>query len=506
LGFTEQGGLGSQGWHEGQASVQYRKGRLPTTRWLEEFVTDVLRLHLRMPRALEFRFLGLDQEDEAAADAVTENRMKSGRLTLNEARDTAGEPRYDVPEADMPLLVTTKGVVFLDGASETAPPGTLITAGGAAPAAGEHDDKDTDENEDADGDSDGEEDDQAPDGERAEAVKTELAAFRRWARRNPAPRRPFQFGTVTKADAPDVNQEIVLFADPVQGGGERPKASSSQATDAREWPGWSVDRRAAAYWKRRVIKAMRGVVDARVLAERWIAQRGIVIKADEPDLGGVQREGGDDDHQRRPYDDAVGWLVAQGVSLTAALLIIREIQADGYVIGERSASAVLTGEWSVDWSQWRPGDPDAARLVRPTGAANGLQTLLDDAGIVIHNVAANRMDRFAKVLSDALARGDSADTLALSIGHLLADPSWAERIAVTEIARGVSAASLFTYQANGIRQKSWLTAVDERVCPVCLTNEGAGAIGISQPFPSGHQMPPGHPSCRCCPLPEGIGI
>lgn len=502
FGFTEQGGLGSTGWHEGQADVQRRKGTLPTVRWLQETVTDILRLHLGMHRDLEFAFLGLEEEDEAAADAVDEARYKTARLTLNEARDRAGKPRYDFPEADKPMLVTTRGVIFLEGAADQAAPGTVVGPPKGGDETTQAGDEETPDDEDEDNDEEGDGEDEA----RAEAVKTELAAFRRWARRNPNPRRPFAFTHVTKADAPDINTEIVLFADPAaDGGGADPKASSSPDIDnVRDWPGWSADLRAAAYWKPRIIKAMRGAIDARALAERWIAQRGITVKADEPDLSSVQNSG-DAGPPGTPWHDAIGWLTAQGISLVQALLIIRDVQTDGYVIGERSATAVLAGHSTVDWSKWRPGDPDAARLVRPTGAANGLQTLLDDAGIVIRNVAANRMDRLAKVLSDALARGDSADTTAISIEHLLADPAWAERIAVTEIARAVSAASLFTYRLNGVRQKSWLTAVDQRVCPVCLTNEGAGAIPLSQAFPSGHAMPPGHPSCRCALLPEGLG-
>ncbi|MFI1535572.1 phage minor head protein [Streptomyces anandii] len=512
LGFTEQGGLGSTGWHEGQADVQRRKGTLPTTRWLQEVVTDVLRLHLGMSPDLEFAFLGLEEEDEAAADAVDDARFKSGRLTLNETRDRQGKPRYDFPEADMPMLVTTRGVVFLDGASNDAPPGTLVQPAQAAGEAANDGGEDGAEGEPANDEDQDEQADQDEEGEGAQgesgrlaAVKAELAAYGRWARRNPTPRRPFRFTVVTKADAPHINTQFVLFADLAEDGGARPKAPSSPDIDrVRDWPGWKADLKAVAYWKPRLITAMRDAVDARALAERWIAQRGITVKADEPSLDGVQRSSGDGGHRSQRWDDAVGWLTAQGLRLTDALLIVQEIHTDGYAIGERSATSILAGHSTVDWSKWRPGDPDAARLVRPTGVTNGLQTLLDDSGVIIRGVAATRMDRLAKVLSDSLARGDSADTTAASIEHLLTDPAWAERVAVTEIARAVSAASFFTYQANGIPQKSWLTAVDERVCPVCITNEGAGAIPLNQQFPSGHAYPPGHPSCRCALLPEGL--
>ncbi|WP_198533190.1 phage head morphogenesis protein [Streptomyces sp. AcH 505] len=500
LGFTEQGGLGSTGWHEGQADVQQRKGTLPTLRWFQELITDISRLHLRMAPELEFRFLGLEEEDAGAADEVAGNRIRSARITLNEDRDQQGMPRYDFPEADMPMVQTTSGVIFLKGASDNALAGALVMPpkaedqeeakdAAAAPAAARSaagaDDTDEDEDEDVDSG-------------RATAVKAELGAYRRWARKNPSPARPFRFSLVTKADAPDLglmNHDHVLFA----GGDATPKAREPDSV--RDWPGWGPDIKAVAYWKPRLIKAMRAAADTRALAERWIAQRGIAVKADEPDLGGVERSGGD---QARitPADDASGWLAAQDLRLIDALVIIRDMQTDGFIIGERSAGAVLAGHSTVDWDNWKPGDPDAARLVASNGATNGLQQLLDDAGVTIRSVAATRMDHLANALSDALARGDSADTLGRTLRGVLTDPAWAERVAVTEISRAVSTASLNTYRLNGITQKSWLTAVDDRVCAVCMTNSEAGAIPINQAFNSGDMIPPGHPSC----FPAGVMV
>ncbi|MEV0090459.1 phage portal protein [Streptomyces sp. NPDC050738] len=493
LGFTEQGGLGSSGWHEGQADVQHRKGTLPTVRWLQQLVTGILRAHLRMPPELEFRFLGLEEEDEAAADQVAENRVKWGRMTLNEDRDRMGQPRYDFAEADKPMMMTTRGVVFLEGAAERGDPGTLV---GVPKTIGE------DANPEPADDPEAADDDVQEDDARAEAVKSELITYRRWARKNPTPTRPFRFSVVTKSDAPDLNGDVRLVFAPVPGPGDAgPKVPAVDS--ARAWPGWGPDLRAVAHWKRRLRKVMRDAVVPQALAEQWIAQRAIVVRADEPDLDGVQRSGGDDG-RRTPTEDALGWLTAHGVDLISALLIIREMHADGYVIGERSAQAVLAGHTIVDWSKWRPGDPDAARLVNANGSANGLRQLLDDAGVTIRSVASNRMDRLAQALSDALARGDSADTLASTLTGILSDPAWAERVAVTEISRAVSTASLNTYRANGIAYKSWLTAVDERVCAVCMSNEGAGAIPVNQAFTSGDMIPPGHPSCRCTVYPETL--
>lgn len=139
LGFSETGGLGSSGFHEGQEDVQHRKATHPTLKWLQAFLTDIQRRTLGGPPELEFRFLGLDSEDEAAADAVAEARVKTGRMTLNQEMDRLGQPRYDFDEADMPMLMTGRGVVFLDGASQQAAPGQEITPAQAPPEDGDPD-------------------------------------------------------------------------------------------------------------------------------------------------------------------------------------------------------------------------------------------------------------------------------------------------------------------------------------------------------------------------------
>jgi hypothetical protein len=125
LGFSEPGGLGSAGYHEGQEDIQFRKD-LTSVRWLNSFITGISRTHLGMSDALEFSFLGLDEEDEAAADEIDQSRVASGRMTLNESRTKIGLPAWEFHEADMPMLQTARGVVFLEGAAEAAPPGVIV--------------------------------------------------------------------------------------------------------------------------------------------------------------------------------------------------------------------------------------------------------------------------------------------------------------------------------------------------------------------------------------------
>jgi hypothetical protein len=90
-----------------------------------------------MPRELEFKFLGLDEEDDPGADDVEGKRQAYGVKTLNERRDDLGLPRYDFPEADMPMIITGRGVVFLEGSSALEPPGVEVDPPKPPPVTGQ---------------------------------------------------------------------------------------------------------------------------------------------------------------------------------------------------------------------------------------------------------------------------------------------------------------------------------------------------------------------------------
>lgn len=133
LGFTEAGALGAS-FHEGEEDILNRQTRRPDAQWLSNYATKLAIRELGMPNVLRVQILGLESEDEAAADAVAQEQVANARGTLNEDRARRGLPPYDFPEADMPMLITARGVVFLEGASSQAPPGTLIGPAVAPPA------------------------------------------------------------------------------------------------------------------------------------------------------------------------------------------------------------------------------------------------------------------------------------------------------------------------------------------------------------------------------------
>lgn len=491
LNFTETGGIGSSGYHEGQADIKERIATMPTYRWIQGLITGISRRHLGMPAELEFKILGLEDEDEAAADEVAGNRVKSGRMTYNEDRDRLGLPRYPFPEADMPIVETSRGVIFLEGASKLAPPGETVTPLEAPPNKDANSDGVPDQFEpDA-----GESGDQ-PDGEDAaqpDAAKAEIAAYRNWLRHRPGPDRTFQARALTKADAPAqmAADTRVTFAAPGGGAGPKPPAP------AVAWPGWARDKKTAAVWAPRIRAAMRKALDARAVAEAYLAAHAHLIgKADGTDAFGEDPAGPDVYGQ-----DPGAWLAGYGVNLTTALAgLITALWTEGYAIGDQSAAALLAGA-GVDWSRWTPGDAEAARLVLDEDGRGGLALLLDRAGISIRSIAANRLDKLAAALAQALRNGDSSGTLAAVLRGILDDPQWADMVAITELARATSIAAMNTYRANGIEATYWATADDDRVCRLCEENEAQGAVPLGAAFQSGDTEPPGHPVCRCAPVP-----
>lgn len=511
LGFTEAKGLGSSGYHEGQEDVQDRVGRRPDTEMIAEIIEELSREFLDAPPELEFQFTGLEEEDEAAADQVAQNRTGSGRSTLNEDRRRQGQPLYNFPEADMPMVITQRGVVFLEGASQTALPGELIEPVQAPkqtnPPEGANADPGGDEQDDDTADSGHDEQQgQDPPGTAQPAQKpapaatkktpepapaataavipdltpeqvAEVVAYRRWAaKRGDKPGRPFEFKTLTYDQARDADLPAALMLGSTAVFADRPKAQ------ARQWPGWERDETTAAIYTGRLNQAATGAVGTRTIAAEWLTERG--TKAASPQAA-----------------DAAAWLAARGLTaaLAAALArILADAYTEGYLIGDRSATAIVTGA-VVDWSGWEPGDPDAARLALGDAAdGSGLARLLDEAGVTISSIADTRINELGRVLAAALEAGDSPAKLAKALRAVLDDPGWADLVAVTEINRAVSAATLATYAEMGVASKSWMTAGDDRVCPqYCEPNAADGIIPLTAAFDSGDQAPPAHPRCRC---------
>lgn len=80
----------------------------------------------------------------------------------------------------------------------------------------------------------------------------------------------------------------------------------------------------------------------------------------------------------------------------------------------------------------------------------------------------------------------------------------AHRIAVYEIGSAYERGKRMAAEemaAQGLpMEKKWQTVGDQRVRPSHRENQGAGWIGMDEPFPSGADIPPEDPGCRCAGL------
>ena len=228
LGFTETGGLGSTGYHEGQEDIQFRKARLPDLKWYGQFCTQIQRAYLNAPPELEFSFLGLDDDDEAAADAIDHQRLADGRMSLNELRLKIGLPALPFREANMPMIQTARGVVFLEDASKQVPAGVLVEPASeqvnSDPAAPKATPSQARPAQSAGGRA------SKSEAEIPDEAFSEYMAWVRWELKHTSPSRPFWCEVITKEIAEALGDRGLLTDERIvlKAGGAAPKASASQ--------------------------------------------------------------------------------------------------------------------------------------------------------------------------------------------------------------------------------------------------------------------------------------
>jgi SPP1 gp7 family putative phage head morphogenesis protein len=456
LGFTEPKGLGSQGHAEGQDRLNERRGRKPVLRWIASLITDISRAHLDLPRELEFKWLGIEDESDSDEDEdTTLEDVASGVLTLNEARDRRGLPRYTFPEADKAAVINGATITFVEGAEERAAAALELEAqvadakanppasGPAGPPAGKG----------PQGGGTG----SSPAAARPASAKSggssakaaEAAAYRKWASKGISARR-FQL------------EHIVEPSDLLQFGIDPARVTFAGKAEA---PRDGALDRIAQECAARLRHVALSAVDCDELAAAWAEHYGL------------------DKGLRDLVQIALAWLHGRAIDLTGALgSVVRGAVSDGWDAGQTDALDAVG---------------DGARF--PSGQL--LEQALDRVDITISSVAATRFDELAEVLATGVKQGLSASTLAKDLRDALEDERWAETVAVTETARAMSAATQATYLANGVERKTWLLAPDQRVCDRCEGNASQGAIPTTDQFASGDAHPPAHPRCRCALVP-----
>jgi SPP1 gp7 family putative phage head morphogenesis protein len=150
---------------------------------------------------------------------------------------------------------------------------------------------------------------------------------------------------------------------------------------------------------------------------------------------------------------------------------------------------------------------DDADLIAFDLANPYVQDALDELAKLVIGIADTTKDEIRALVGRQAAEGWSIDRLADEL-ETLGEVRSRERaltIARTETARGYSLGSLAAYQISGVVDRiEWMTAADERTCPICAPLNGTTAA-MGNTFEGGIGFPPAHPNCRCAIAPVITG-
>lgn len=212
LGFSESQGLGNSGLHKGQADVSNRVGTDPDLKMLSEMINALSRDFLRAPAELAFVFVDPDSEDSQAEDLTANAQRMRGTITINDDRKRLGLAARPEPEADMLFLIAGDKATPIEGLMATIQAAQEQQAA-AADMAQQQGQAAIDQTASAGGDvakAAGVELDEA---DIATLALAEVAAYHRWAKRNPDPARPFMCKYAEPADFADADPDKIAFAE-----------------------------------------------------------------------------------------------------------------------------------------------------------------------------------------------------------------------------------------------------------------------------------------------------
>lgn len=309
------------------------------------------------------------------------------------------------------------------------------------------------------------------------------------------------------------------------------------AGGAVEWTGWERDAPTSAHYADQLLGAMDQAFDAEQVARDWLtgeaeslAGAGVAELVPSPAAPVALKL--PSAAQTRLAVRFVSMLPVEVQAVIVAVLV--RLLVEAFLIGVIAARDALRSAggappvqpptdggaapaddddgdpwWNAEitYGSWDVGDHEAAeKVLGDTGLGDGLRAMLADSDVALTGITDERMAEFARVLAQALADGDSVETLAARLRAFQADRVWARRTAITETARAVSAATVDRYLASGVERHEWLVAgadpTDQvRVCPRCEANSDQGPVEIGEPFESGAAFPPQHPNCRCALIP-----
>ena len=482
LGVIPHMGIGGRGQQEGEQDQSESMGDQPTDAWFESLINELATRYCAMSPEVGFVLNGsATEQDELATAQAQQIRISSALTTLNRIQGDNGEPPFDFPEADEPMVVTATGVVFLKGLMEkqNAPaPTPIVAAPGQQPP--------------SNGNAPPTPDDKG----------AELKQFATFAdRRKGKAWRDFEFRSVSPELGLALNEAgrsndfgALALLTQAAGGAPSPKADAPLG-------GWAIMGRIALAYAGPLHVALAGGLDPKVIVEAWRKLRPDAITQTAPS------------QQDADAQAAEAMLEGMEIPAVAAARIVRALYRESYAAGVHSADGALADSpdfeaaaddvskaaEQVDWPDWAPGDATAVSDLATEAPERSLQELLDEAGITIKGIRGTQLEQLGKALAASVQDGDSVATTEQKIQDLVNSPLQAHLVALTETARAMNRGALDTYQANDVPGKEWLTQL--LPCAICEANKDAGVIPLTDAFPSGAICPPAHPRCRCVLLP-----
>ena len=218
--------------------------------------------------------------------------------------------------------------------------------------------------------------------------------------------------------------------------------------------------------------------------------------------------------QRRQRQVERNWAARLVREREAITLHLREFMA-------RRVKIEMGDVSSYDWNWWDKYSDEVIAELASMAAASITVGFTDMAPSLVQQLASE----YARTRGAALLRLDGeANLVAFTrrrVNDLVAqtiDEGWgldklrralqddvafsrqrAGMVARTETATALGQGQRAAAIADGRDEKRWITqgASDPRVDQVCLDNEAQGWIPLGDPFKSGHDTIPAHPSCQC---------
>ncbi len=176
--------------------------------------------------------------------------------------------------------------------------------------------------------------------------------------------------------------------------------------------------------------------------------------------------------------------------------------ADAFLPQPDEAARLGAGAGEYLDQAYRAGGAAAATLAErdlgePAATPDLAGTFADDAA---ERVRAS----LAATLRMGVSASEDASSLADRIGAVFGElkGTSAEELAATHLIRAYELGMLRAWRAGGVTARRWVLGREPR-CPEarCRSNDQSGALGLDQPFPSGHDVPPVHVGCTCTTVP-----